>query len=153
MGATLNIWEDLLEDTSFALFAIHSQQEDYSLAYALNRVFGIRLRRMPKDLELDKQVFFPLFQWNDESNQREWTLVGNRGYGMTEGEQEGLFPYEPTRRREYLVPEKREVDFFLKLDVEAPELKLLSGLLSARRVITAYRLDATELKSKHNLIF
>lgn len=149
----LNIWEDLLEDTSFALFAIHSQQDDYSLAYALNRTCKIRLRRTARDLELDKQIFFPLFHWKDEANQREWTLVGNRGMGTSKGEQQGLFPDEPAQRRHYLVPEKREVDYFLKLDVEDPDLELLSRLLSVEKIITAYRLEASELKSKHNLIF
>ncbi|EAR16738.1 MULTISPECIES: IPExxxVDY family protein [Robiginitalea] len=153
MGATLNIWEDLLQDTTFGLFAIHSQLEDYALAYALNQACSIKLRRLREDLELDRQVNFPLFQYKDEANQREWTLVRNSGISTGAGPAAGLFPDEPSHRRHYLIPEKKEVDYFLKLDGEDGEQKLVARLLSVEKIITAYRLEASELKSKQNLIF
>ncbi len=153
MGALLNIWEDLMDDASFGLFAIHSQLEDFALAYALNQACAIRLRRMPHDLELDRNVFFPLYQWKDETHQREWTLVGNMGMSTGSGTAAGLFPDEPSRKRHYLIPEKKEVDYFLKLEGEDTEQKLVASLLSVSRIITAYRLEASELKSKQNLIF
>ena len=153
MGATLNIWEDLLQDTTFGLFAIHSQLEDYALAYALNAACSINLRRLRQDLELDRQVHFPLFQYKDEANQREWTLVRNSGISKGTGPAAGLFPDEPSQRRHYLIPEKKEVDYFLKLDGEDGEQKLVARLLSVAKIITAYRLEASKLKSKQNLIF
>lgn len=153
MGATLNIWEDLLQDTTFGLFAIHSQLEDYALAYALNAACSINLRRLRQDLELDRQVHFPLFQYKDEANQREWTLVRNSGISKGAGPAAGLFPDEPSQRRHYLIPEKKEVDYFLKLDGEDGEQKLVARLLSVAKIITAYRLEASKLKSKQNLIF
>ncbi|MBC2838061.1 IPExxxVDY family protein [Robiginitalea sp. SC105] len=153
MGALLNIWEDLLEDTSFGLFAIHSQLEDYALAYALNQACGIKLRRLPDDLELDQQVYFPLFQYKDEANQREWTLARNSGISTGSGTAAGLFPDEPSHRKHFLIPEKKEVDFFLKLEGEDAEQNLVSSLLSISKIITAYRLEASKLKSKQNLIF
>jgi len=52
-----------------------------------------------------------------------------------------------------LIPEKREVDFFLKLEGDEKNLKLLPGLLSIPKVTTAYRLETAKLKSRYNLIY
>lgn len=153
MGSTLSIWEDLMEDTSFGLFAIHSPLEDYALAYELNRVCGLRLQRMPEDLSDRDASIFPVFQWQDEAHFRTWTLFVNVGSAETQAADSGLFGGEATRRRSFLIPEKREVDFFLKVEGGEPEAGVLPIVLAIPKVITAYRLEAAKLKSKHNLIF
>ena len=138
MGALEEFWVDLLDETTFSLFAIHSNLEDYALAYAL---------------ELDRQGLFVVFHWKDQGNYREWTLFRNPGMEASSGPYEGLFPNEPTMNRPYLIPERKEVDFFLKLDGEEHGLKMLPELLSIPKVITAYRLEVSKLKSKYNLIY
>ena len=153
MGVLEEFWEDLLDETTFSLFAIHSNLEDYALAYALNKSCGLRLKRTDKDLELDRQGLFVVFHWKDQGNYREWTLFRNPGMEASSGPYEGLFPNEPTMNRPYLIPERKEVDFFLKLDGEEHGLKMLPELLSIPKVITAYRLEVSKLKSKYNLIY
>ena len=153
MGVLPDIWEDLLEDTSFGLFAIHCNLEDHALAYTLNGACGIRLERTRRDLEFMGPVWYPVFGWKDDACQRNWTVVRNSGYGNPETISGGLFPGESGQRRHYLIPEKREVDYFLKLEGEDPELRVLERLRAAPGVITAYRLEVSELKSKQNLIF
>jgi len=153
MGVMEELWEDLLDETVFSLFAIHSNLEDYALAYALNSAFGLHLRRTPKDLELNRDGFFVVFEWNDQKSYREWTLFRNSGTEHSSGSAVGLFKDEPEVKRRSLIPEKREVDFFLKLEGEENNLKLLSGLLSIPKVSTAYRLETAKLKSRYNLIY
>ena len=153
MGVMEELWEDLLDETVFSLFAIHSNLEDYALAYALNGAFGLHLRRTPKDLELDKDGFFVVFEWNDQKSYREWTLFRNSGTEYSSGSEVGLFKNEPEVKRRSLIPEKREVDFFLKLEGQENNLKLLPGLLSIPKVSTAYRLETAKLKSRYNLIY
>jgi hypothetical protein len=152
MGALEVLWEDLLDATAFSLFAIHSNAEDYILAYALNQCCGLRLQRTPEDLELDQKGFYVVFNWRDETCYREWTLFRNPGREALPSPSEGLFMDEPTMNRPFLIPEKREVDYFLKLEGEEQGLRILPQLLSIPKVITAYRLDSSELKSRHNLI-
>jgi hypothetical protein len=55
--------------------------------------------------------------------------------------------------RPYLIPERKEVDYFLKMEGEEYGLKVLAVLLSVPKVITAYRLETSKLKSKYNLIY
>ncbi|MGA9237997.1 IPExxxVDY family protein [Robiginitalea sp.] len=153
MGVMEELWEDLLEETVFSLFAIHSNLEDYALAYALNSVLGLHLRRTTEDLELDKDGFFVVFEWKDQTSYREWTLFKNSGTEYSGGSTVGLFKDEPEVKRRSLIPEKREVDFFLKLEGDEKNLKLLPGLLSIPKVSTAYRLETAKLKSRYNLIY
>ncbi|MCO5724411.1 IPExxxVDY family protein [Robiginitalea marina] len=153
MGALEEFWESLLDEASYSLFAIHSNVEDHAMAYVLNEACGLRLKRTPRDLELVKQGVFTVFSWKDEASFREWTLFRNPGRDAMANPSEGLFAGETTLKRPYLVPEKKEVDYFLKLEGEEQELKVLSLLLALPRVITAYRLDTSKLKSRYNLIY
>lgn len=153
MGAIHHIWEELLDEASFDLFAIHCQSEDHSLAYALNAICGISLCRDREDLELGPSACFPIFHWKDEVAFQEWTLFRNAGWSLETGAETGLFSDQPAELRRYLIPEKKEVDYFLKVEGEDDPDGLLSKLLSIPRLVTAYRLDASGLKSKHNLIY
>lgn len=153
MGVMEELWADLLDETVFSLFAIHSNLEDYALAYALNKTFGLQLKRTSEDLELNTDGFFVVFDWKDQTAYREWTLFKNSGSEYGEGSSAGLFKNEPEVKRRCLIPEKREVDFFLKLEGEEDKLKVLPSLLSIPRVITAYRLETAKLKSRYNLIY
>ncbi len=146
------IWEDLLEDTSFSLYAIHSNLEDYALAYHLNLRCGLRLCRNTADVEVAGETSFPSFQWKDRTNFREWTLFANRARGSEVGVPSGLFPEEPAERWHFLIPEKRTVDYFLKMEGEAAEHDILHNLRSVPKVMTAYALEPSGLKSKFNLI-
>ncbi|MEJ2584658.1 MAG: IPExxxVDY family protein [Robiginitalea sp.] len=153
MGVLEDFWEDLLDETTFSLFAIHSNLEDYALAYALNESCDLRLKRTEKDLELEKLGLFVIFHWKDQENYREWTLFRNPGMEAKTGPSEGLFSHEPAMNRPYLIPERKEVDFFLKLEGEEKGLPILPEILSVPKVITAYRLETAKLKSKYNLIY
>jgi hypothetical protein len=153
MGVLDEFWDDLLDETAFSLYAIHTNLEDHALAYALNQSCGLRLQRARKDLELGRQGAFVVFHWKDEACYREWTLFRNPGMDTPASPSEGLFRDEPAVNRPYLVPERKEVDFFLKLEGEPQGLQLLSGLMSIPRVMTAYPLETSGLKSRHNLIY
>lgn len=146
------IWEDLLEDTSFSLFAIHSNLEDYALTYHLNQSCGLRLSRNRVDVEIQGETTFPCFQWNDRAHFREWTLFSNRGRGAEISTSSGLFPEEPAFRWHFLIPEKREVDYFLKLEGETAQENMVDNLRSVPYILTAYALEPAGLKSKLNLI-
>ncbi len=154
MAVTHKIFEDFCEET-FILVAIHSGLEDHSLAYTLNDVLKIRLQRSKSDLDLSEEVLFPYFEWNDTFNDRCWKLISNNSSKEEMISSEGLFENETSYTLHHLIPEFRDVDFFLK--VEQEELneteQIVSPILSIPKVVTAYTIDTNTLKSKQNLIF
>ena len=155
----------LLDDDfseEFSLLAIHCSEEAYKIAYLLNQRAGLRLCRRETDLEFTSMNLngtFPLFEFNDEMQYTTYNLVANKCMTkIKKGNKEmGLFSEDTSETiTSYLIPEQKQVDYFLKIfsDFEMiPLRKIVSDLNEIKQVISAYTLDVEELKSKNNLIF
>nr|WP_293166010.1 IPExxxVDY family protein [Allomuricauda sp.] len=155
MLTTHKISADLYDD-SFSLIAIHCDLEDYAITYAINSTCGLYLKRMKKDLHLNENMSFSVFDWDDEMNDVYWTLISNKCEIEEVMPSEGLFGNNISRRTDYLVKERKDVDYFLKVDAADEEIFLSEKLKSINqitKVITAYPLETQNLKSKRNLIF
>lgn len=154
MLTTHKISADLYDD-GFSLIAIHSNLEDYAITYAINSTCGLYLKRMEKDLHLDDHMSFSVFDWDDEINDEYWTLISNKCEVEEEIPSLGLFENNISKRTYYLVRERKEVDYFLKVDAadETMFSQKIKSINQIAKVITAYPLDTTNLKSKRNLIF
>jgi len=154
MAAIYKITENLYEET-FALIALHSSLEDHSLVYALNLYLGASFKRCTADLDVTPNVSFPVFEWNDEMQQRNWTVIANTSSVAHNSEQDGLFRNESIYQLHHLIPEYKEVDYFLKIEQDEMELEeeTLENILTIPKVVTAYSVAVDNLKSKNNLIF
>ncbi|WP_047247027.1 IPExxxVDY family protein [Maribacter thermophilus] len=155
MASVYKINDDFYDD-SFFLIALHSTLEDYAIAYGLNRVLKSNLKRAKVNFELAKNSSFPFYEWQDELNDRYWALVANHSTKKElVANTNDLFQNESTYSTPRLIPELKEVDYFLKIEddesIDCEEIiKLLLGM---PRIMAAYEVDADKLKSKNNLIF
>ena len=148
------IFEDFYEET-FALLAIHSSLDDYAMVYALNSSLKTKLKRSRADLDTSEDFSFPFFEWKDELNHRYWTLITNYSSKEASVGYEDLFQNEISYTTNYLVPEHRDVDYFLKIEQDDHEIdeELVNAILEIPKIITAFPVDVDKLKSKNNLIF
>ncbi|NHF58889.1 IPExxxVDY family protein [Flavobacteriaceae bacterium TP-CH-4] len=154
MAAVHKIMDDFYEDP-FYLVALHSSLEDYELVYFINLHLKTKFVRCKEDLQLTSHLSFPIFEWKDETKDSYWSLIRNNSAQEESSQRIDLFEGEPSFTIHHLIPEHKEVDYFLKVeqddfDVEATVLK---PLLKVPKIITAYTIDANKLKSKNNLIF
>jgi hypothetical protein len=145
-----------LED-DYNLIGIHTTEEDYRLAYLLNKHLNTRLVRFKEVLDFkDSSAEFPLFEYIDEKSFINYYLINNKHLlQVPDSDENSLFEgsYYATS---YLVPEKRNVDFFLKITGNyLPNLarQLVHRLNAIDQVITSYEIDPESLKSKEHLIF
>ncbi len=154
MAITHKIFEDFCEET-FILVAIHSGLEDYSLVYTLNKSLKIHLKRAPSDLDLADDIFFPFFEWKDEINDQHWQLIANISSKEEKINSQNLFENETSYTMHHLIPEYKEVDYFLKVEQDNLEEdeEVVTSILSIPKVVTAYTIDTNTMKSKQNLIF
>lgn len=154
MAATHKILDDFYEE-SFTLFALHSSLEDYAVAYALNRYLKSRFTRLRTDLDIAKDISFPIFEWKDELNDRYWTLISNNLRKEEKRTYHDLFMNEPSYTTYHLIPEYKDVDYIIKIEGEltTADEALLKTLGNIPEVIATYALDTNKLKSKKNLIF
>ncbi|WP_244526690.1 IPExxxVDY family protein [Pseudozobellia thermophila] len=146
---------DFYED-SFDLIALHSSLEDYAMAYALNLYLKSNFRRRRKDLEISNDIAVSIFEWRDDINDRYWTFFPNHSVREDTSDRMDLFSNEPAYSMFTMVPEHRDVDYFIKIehdDGASSTEKLLKTLLTVPNIVTAYRIDTDKLKSKNNLIY
>jgi hypothetical protein len=154
------ILEDVFEEVSFTLIAIHCSLEDYRLAYLLNKKLDINLTRNKEDLDYDTMsASYSIFEWEDLNHLITWSLVSNacRKESETSISADSLFGNDAkAMEMHHLISEFKNVDYFLKIDTEdwfSSEKLILNSIQKIPHIVTAYTVDASQLKSKNNLIF
>jgi hypothetical protein len=154
MAAVHKISGDFYEE-SFTLIALHSTMPDFSMVYAINGALMSTFVRASIDLELSEYEAFPFFEWQEDKHDRYWTLISNESLKKERLMRDDLFQDEPSYTKRHLIPEYKDVDYFIKIehDNDLNEALLLKELMTIPRIITAYSLDADILKSRNNLIF
>lgn len=144
-----------LED-DYLLVGIHSTEEDYRLAYLLNKHLKTKLIRFKYHLDFkDSNAEFPLFEYKDENNFMNYYLINNKYSQLVNNQQEGLFEGDYSAIT-YLIPEKKNVDFFLKIE-GCNQQNLVNSVVdklnNIQQIITSYSIEPNTLKSKDHLIF
>lgn len=154
MVAIHKISEDFY-DEPFTLIALHSSISDFSLAYALNSCLKIKLKRSKEDLEIAPYGSFPFFNWKDEINHRDYLLIGNKGLRQEALNIGNLFQDQPSMTAYRLIPEYRDVDYFLRVEQDEYDMEgeILKSVLAIPKIVTAYFVDTDTMKSRNNLIF
>lgn len=154
------ILDDVFEDVSCTLIALHCTIEDYRLAYFLNKYLNIALVRKPKDLDFDTgSTNYSVFEYEDKKTLITWNLISNICKIETESkiDKQSLFTVKQKVIKTYsLIPEYRKVNYFLKVDDEFSRNKeklIINRLLKIPQIALAYNVDMSALKSKKHLIF
>lgn len=151
--------DDVEED--YHLLAIHSTLEEYKIAYFLNKQLDLNLRRARCDVDFnhgDVQALYPLYVFKDPAKYLSIYLIKNKFKGANKKvvSAGSLFTEEEfSSQITLLIPEYKEVDYFLKIeaDLENQEIeRFLSQIALIPNIITTFAVDANQLKSKNNLI-
>jgi len=144
-----------LED-DYNLIGIHSTEEDYRLAFLLNKNLNTKFIRFKQPLDFkDSNAEFPVFEYKDEHYFINYYLINNKHiqYEIND-KSDGLFGgnYSTTS---YLIPDKKKIDYFLKIEGSNPLFMndLVEKLNRIKQIITSFSIDTNTLKSKNNLIF
>jgi hypothetical protein len=147
-------------DTSFSLLAIHCGLDDYRLAYLLNKYLGLKLSRMPRDLDYKYlAASYSVYEWYNTENEVSWNLISNVCKKEEDSLQSSgsLFTSQSKVLKTYhLLPEYKNVDYLVKISNESQHLNekiVLSKIQAIPQVVTSYTIDTEKLKSKDNLIF
>jgi len=146
-----------LEEEDYLLVGIHSTEEDYRLAYLLNKYLKTKLNRYKHNLDFENsEAEFPLFEFKDKNSFINYYLINNKYKSFVENQNNpGLFGGNYSTIS-YLIPEKKKIDFFLKIEGcynENHLYFLIEKLNAINQIITSYSIELTTLKSKDHLIF
>ena len=148
--------QDFCEE-EYSLIGIHSTLEDYKLAYLLNKNLNTRFYKAKEDLKFvkeKKEASFSIYNYENINYDYDWFLIANSYRRENQTVSNELLLTSETKT--YLIPEKKKVDFFLKICGETEYefvMKTINKIKQIDSVITAYSIDKNTLKSKDFLIF
>jgi len=153
MATIHRISEELFVD-SFDLIALHTHMECFTLAYHINKVAQVLLVRAKKDLEIGP-FSYSMFEYKDDVKHEDWYLINNLVYEEIYDQSGGLFQNSTTLKMNYLLEERKEINYLLKIYPEdAVDItKTVEAIRSIPRVEMVYQISVEDLKSKRNLIF
>jgi len=147
---------DFEYEHDYTLIGIHTTLEDYRTAFFLNRSLNIHLKRNEDDLDFEsKKCSFPFYEYQNEKTLNSWYLISNKfiqTHSVTQ-DLNNLFAQET--KIEFLIPEKSQIDYFLKISEENNTefiQKILHKINNTYKIITSYIIDPYTLKSRDNLI-
>ena len=141
----------------YTLIGIHTTLGEYKLAYLLNQYLQIKFNRANYDLDFVKkgsQSSYTVYEYTNAKLCQDWFLIANVYKSILESESISLFNQSDSITR--LIPEKKKVDFFLKLEGDFDYdsiLKIIEVIKQIPQIITSYQIEVNSLKSKDFLIF
>lgn len=144
----------------FDLVCVVSALREHLVAHALNQRLGLNLSREITDLDMvvengSSVAFFPVFQYEDPINQRQYKLLGNRSLPGASAKAMAPSLFDETDARHLLLPELPRTDYLLLCEGHWPEQDLNNLVLDLREVpsiATAYRMETGRLKNIGNII-
>jgi hypothetical protein len=152
---------DYFEGLNHTLICIHTSLPDYKLAYLLNEKLGVRLERS-KDAILKKEGVitseYSVYNYENSGQFIKWFLVTNKHKSkLNTPISVGLFEKanESLNKISYLVPEKRQSDYFIKIEGDYSDTSIFDTIQKIKdisQVVTCYTADISSLKSKEFLI-
>lgn len=151
----------LIAEDEYLLIAIHSNVEDYKLAFLINKQLNYRFKRKEKDLDFFKKeglISFSIFEYQDIERDDVFYLLSNIYKSVAEKTTSAgsLFEINEEEKTYFLLPEFKKTEYFLKIVSDEPlfyEHKLVEKLNKIPSIVTAYQVDIESLKSKNNLNF
>lgn len=135
-------------EVDYSLIGIHSAEKGYRLAFLLNKC----VETFFKKADVNKE--FEVFEFEDSHNFVTFFLIKNKYVSDAKTISTGIFK-EEIQEIKYVIPERKKIDFFLKIDDCDSVLlqKILTKIKSIDEINTSYEIDLQTLKFKDNLIF
>ena len=144
---------------NFHLIAIHSDLDEFRLAYFLNEKLNISLIRRNKDIHLaENNAYYSSYEFLDETKYLKWIFFSNKSLvsELPNVDDNGLFSSRSLVKNEIsLLSNKKQVDYFLIVENVANKSyleKVLKKISEISGVITSFVSD-NKLENKENLIF
>tara|TARA_B100000795_G_C22786122_1_gene434709 strand:- start:259 stop:729 length:471 start_codon:yes stop_codon:yes gene_type:complete len=148
--------EDFCED-NYTLICIHTALEDFKLAYLLNSNLNTLFLKADFSLDFESNInkaSFSIYNYTNKEYDFEWYLISNSFTEERINTRDTIVL--STETKTYLIPEKKKVDYFIKIVGEPTQeiiYKTVKEIKQINQVVTSYVVDIDSLKSKQFLIF
>ena len=132
---------DDIDEGEFKLISIHSNCEDFKLAYLINLTCNSRFIKLKKKVyENGSKVEFQIFEWIDIARGICCYLFSNRSLSFKDDLEKGggLFDIPETKEL-YLVQDLKEADYIIKINSGIDAASLVKELETIKEVSYCYQ--------------
>ena len=137
------------EEEKFKLFAIHSNIDDYKIAFLINSKCGSKFSKTKSYIDLPNQkAFFNHFEWEDQKKGISCDLFSNRCKKLEDEETQvkELFNL-PETKEVYLINDFKNVDYFIKINSGVSKEVFLKEISKIDEVSLFYEIDCEKLSN------
>jgi|TARA_B100001093_G_C26817959_1_gene1010621 hypothetical protein len=140
-------------DQKYILLAIHSNAEIFKIAYSLNALLKISLKR-ESDIDFkDRGIGYCLYKYNSTKYESKMFLFSNKSINSSKI-LTGSTLFSKLDRASLFIPDYPKVEYFLKIEDGKFNIKdLTEKIISSKNIISCYEAPLKTEKSKYNLIF
>ncbi len=145
--------DDFNED-NYTLIGIHTALEDFKLAYLLNKNLDTHFSKANYSLDFESNASFSVYNDINEEYGFELYLISNSYTEERTNASDTIVL--ATETKTYLIPEKKKVDYFIKIVGEPTQetiYKTVNKIKQITQIVTSYTVEIDSLKSKQFLIF
>ncbi len=138
----------------YHLIGIHCALEDFRLAYLMNLHLQLNFKRSAFDIDFKNtqdNACHSLYEFMDRITENSWYLISNNYKAKDQINKLSLF--KESQKVTYLIPEKKKVDYFLKLEGDFNLNIIDKKIKKIPQITTSYIIEISKLKSKESLIF
>lgn len=134
------ILEDI-DEGEFKLISIHSNCEDFKLAYLINLTCNSRFIKLKKKVyENGSKVEFQIFEWIDIARGICCYLFSNRSLSFKDDLEKGVGLFDiPETKELYLVQDLKEADYIIKINSGIDAASLVKELEIIKEVSYCYQ--------------
>ena len=143
----------------YHLIAIHSNIDEFRLAFFLNKKLNIRLKRKTNDIYLaDYDAKYSSYEFLDKTKYLKWIFFSNKSFASKNTMEDDLSLFSQSnlvQNKITLINHHKSVDYFLIIENIANKTyidKVLKKISEISGVITIF-LSENKLENKENLIF
>lgn len=148
-------------DVDFKIIGISASVEAYKLVFLINKTLKTQFVRTPQDVELlhkNYSVNFSLFSYTDQKTACKLYFIQNKSKYIDQNPKfvRSLFENEEHPVDKHLIGSHKQSDYLIKIEDEFDRFKIkkmLHNLNDIPQVISAYEINAEDIKTPQHLIF
>ena len=138
---------------NFHLIAIHSSSEIFKIAFEINKRLKVSLKRIEDISYKNKKAYHSIYKYESIKYDSKIFLFSNKS-AMEENQiSQGLL-FQGLSQLSFILSEFPKAEYFLKIEQGEFDIpRLINNLKMCSAILSCYKVEIKNKKSKYNLIF
>ena len=140
-------------DDNFHLIAIHSSSEIFKIAFEINKRLKVSLKRIKDISYKNKKAYHSIYKFESLKYDSKMFLFSNKSALEENQISQGLL-FQGLSQLNFILNEFPKAEYFLKIEQGEFDITwLINNLKMCSGILSCYKVEIKNEKSKYNLIF